>query len=319
MKKLKTLVLGCLLLFCTLICGCGQSNADTDGRIQIVTTSFPPYDFARQAGGNFVQVTMLLPPGAESHSYEPTPQDILKIKNCDIFIYTGGESDSWIKEILESIGTDGIKVLSMMDCVEPLEEEVAEGMEEEHNASGEKHSDEAHAYDEHVWTSPRNAIRIVQAIGQALIDVDEKNSVSYEENMDAYVKELEDLDATFQQITKNGVRNCMVFGERFPFRYFAEAYGLTYYAAFPGCSEETEPSAATIAFLIRKIQEEKIPVVFYIEFSNQKVADTICEATDAEKLMMHSCHNVTTEEFASGITYLDLMRKNAENLKIALS
>ena len=151
--------------------------------------------------------------------------------------------------------------------------------------------------------------------------LDDPGSLSQEE-LDAILddpKELEDLDATFQQITKNGVRNCMVFGERFPFRYFAEAYGLTYYAAFPGCSEETEPSAATIAFLIRKIQEEKIPVVFYIEFSNQKVADTICEATDAEKLMMHSCHNVTTEEFASGITYLDLMRKNAENLKIALS
>lgn len=319
MRKFRWIGLLLSVLLCAVLFGCGNSGTERDGRLQIVTTSFPPYDFARQVGGENVQVTMLLPPGAESHSYEPTPQDILKIKNCDVFIYTGGESDSWIDEILESIGSDKTEVLSMMDYVEPLKEETVEGMEGTHE-EGEDHSLHGkEEYDEHVWTSPRNAIRIVQAVCEALTELDADNAKSYDENTDAYIQKLNELDQTYRDIAEGGARKCIVFGERFPFRYLADAYGLTYYAAFPGCSEETEPSAATIAFLIRKIQEEQIPVVFYIEFSNQKVADTICSATGAQKLLLHSCHNITAEEFASGITYLDLMRQNAENLKTALT
>lgn len=319
MRKFRWIGLLLSALCCAVLFGCGDSETVKDERLQIVTTSFPPYDFARQTGGENVQVTMLLPPGAESHSYEPTPQDILKIKNCDIFIYTGGESDSWIDDILESIGSDKTRVLSMMDYVDPLKEETVEGMEEAHD-DGDDHSlHNEDEYDEHVWTSPRNAIRIVQAVCKALTELDADNAESYNENTDAYIQKLNELDQTYRNITESGARKYIVFGERFPFRYLADAYGLTYYAAFPGCSEETEPSAATIAFLIRKIQDEQIPVVFYIEFSNQKVADTICSATGAQKLLLHSCHNVTAEEFAAGVTYIDLMQQNAENLKTALT
>jgi zinc transport system substrate-binding protein len=255
---------------------------------------------------------MLLPPASESHSFEPTPKDIITIQNSDVFIYVGGESDVWVDRILDSMDISKMKVIRMMDEVNVVEEEVVEGMEEE------AEEEEGVAYDEHVWTSPQNAVRIVEAITETLCKVDTANADSYRQNADDYIAQIVELDSEFQTIVNNAKRKTIIFGDRFPFRYFADAYGLAYFAAFPGCSTETECSAATIAFLINKVKAEKIPVVFHIELGNERMADTIAEETGAEKLLLHACHNISKRDFENGITYVDLMRQNVENLRRAL-
>lgn len=347
MKRNLSIVL-MFILSISLLVGCGSTNSsnsknnanndnftdinatDSDEtisnnqeKISVVTTIFPAYDFTREIAGDNVNLTMLLPPGSESHSFEPTTQDIITIQNCDVFIYVGGESDTWVDGILDSMDTSNMTIISMMELVDVVEEEIKEGMEDEddhdHDSEDEHADEEETEYDEHIWTSPVNAIRITQAISDTLCKIDEVNADVFTKNTDAYVKELEDLDASFREVTQNATRRTMIFGDRFPFRYFVDEYDLDYYAAFPGCSTDTEASAKTIAFLIDKVSAENIPVVFYIEFSNEKIADTICEATAATKLLFHSCHNVTKDDLESGVTYLDLMKQNVENLREALS
>jgi len=315
MKKILLIITFVIVL--SGITGCRQNkNAATrnaDGKINITVTIFPPYDFVRQIAGDRVNLSMLLPPGAESHSFEPSPRDIITIQNSDIFIYGGGDSDAWIDRILQSMNTDNMRILAMMDAVEVVEEEIVEGMEEE-----QENEEEGIAYDEHVWTSPRNAILIVRAIAELLCETDTANAELYQQNAAAYIEELERLDTAFENAAAGALRDTFIFADRFPFRYFADAYGLSYFAAFPGCSTETEPSAATVAFLINKIRAEKIPVVFHIELSNERMANTISGETGAKKLLLHSCHNITKREFDSGLGYLEIMRRNVENLREAL-
>jgi zinc transport system substrate-binding protein len=509
LKKIISLLIAVLLVM-TVFAGCSTTvpgDTQSDGasvksyveKPKIVTTIFPQYDFVREIAGDNVELTMLLPPGAESHSFEPSPQDIITIQNCDVFIYVGGDSDTWITDILASMDTSKMKILSLMDMVEVKEEEIVEGMEHEHDdheheefdpadvqdrplsdfagdwkdcgpyledgtvdeffehaseemdmtpeevkamyiemmrtdyptlvvdadgisiggaaasatykgyeivegehgasawykyetdgangvpqywlfndhgytagaadeeiphihaiysnesfeallaienwaamyfgASvtsdeileamlGHNHSDEEegehdheheHEMDEHVWTSPRNAKLIVEHISDALCGTDPTNAVTYKQNADAYMAQLDELDSQFQAVVENAARKTIVFGDRFPFRYFADAYGLEYYAAFSGCSTETEASAGTIAFLIDKVKAEGVPAVFHIELSNEKIADTICEDTGAIKLLMHSCHNVTKADMDAGESYLSLMTRNIEALREALS
>lgn len=497
MKRLIFIAL-VLLLLASALAGCGQSEPVASGdKISVVATIFPQYDFVREVAGDHVDLTMLLPPGAESHSFEPTPQDITKIQNCDVFIYVGGDSDEWIKGILESIDTSKMKIISLIDMVDVVEEEIVEGMEEEHghdhdhefdpddvkdrslvdwegswksvlpflkdssldefiehtaeenkateadtkasyeakwqtdyqniNINGDtvsfdgqaaarytyvgyeivesdhgasvwyqfqiaestkgmpaylafsdhhigneekEHEDEDHEegvahfhlrygndslaalmdmeewtptffdtsatgediaavlsshgheeeaeYDEHVWTSPKNAKIIVQGISDVLCEADDANASIYKENTSSYLTKLDELDAAFKAAVEAGVRKTLVFGDRFPFRYFADAYGLDYFAAFPGCSTETEPSAATVAFLIDEVKTENIPVVFHIELSNEKMVNTICEATNAKKLLLHACHNISKSDFEKGVSYVDLMTANVEAIKEAL-
>jgi len=301
------------VLFGVIGCKRGRSTArNPNGKINVTTTIFPPYDFVRQIAGDKVNLTMLLPPGAESHSFEPSPRDIITVQNSDIFIYVGGDSDTWIDRILESMDTSKMNIIRMMDVVEVVEEETVEGMEEE------EEEEEEVAYDEHVWTSPRNAILIVKAITELLCEADSASADFYRQNSSAYIKSLEELDTEFTKIVAGAKRKTIVFGDRFPFRYFADAYGLSYFAAFPGCSTETEPSAATVAFLINKIKSEQIPVVFHIELSNEHMADTISAETGAKKLLLHACHNVSKQDFETGLGYLDLMRRNTESLRQAL-
>jgi zinc transport system substrate-binding protein len=284
---------------------------NADGKINITATIFPPYDFVRQIAGDRANLAMLLPPGAESHSFEPSPKDIITIQNSDIFIYGGGETDKWVDRILQSMSVEKIRILAMIDAVDVVEEEIVEGMEEE----GEE---EEIAYDEHVWTSPRNALLIVRAISGLLCETDPANAELYRQNTAACIKALTELDAAFSKVAAGAKRSTIVFADRFPFRYFTDAYGLSYFAAFPGCSTETEPSAATVAFLINKIRAEKIPVVFHIELSNERMADTISDETGAKKLLLHSCHNITKRDFDAGRGYLDFMRQNVDNLQEAL-
>lgn len=323
MKLRKILILLMAVLFVIPLQACtnnaNAANKAEDQRIQVVTTIFPQYDFTREIAGELADITMLLPPGSESHSFEPTPQDVIKIQNCDIFIYVGGDSDHWVDEILTSMDTSNMKIISLMECVETVEEELVEGMEHDHE-EGEAHDDHRHGeYDEHVWTSPKNAEKIVQVISAALCEADPENASSYEESTKAYQAQLTALDTSFREVTENAKHKVLLFGDRFPFRYFADEYGLTYYAAFPGCAAETEASAKTVAFLIDKVKEENIPVVFHIEFSNGKMADAICLDTGAEKRLLHSCHNVSRADMEAGTSYLNLMEQNVEILKEALN
>jgi len=257
---------------------------------------------------------MLLKPGAESHTYEPTPKDIVKIRECDLFIYNGGEGDIWIDGILDTFSRP-VNTLAMMDCADTVEEEIVEGMQTE---GGEDEDEDQPEFDEHVWTSPLNAEKIVYGISDKLSGLDPAHAEIYRQNTEKYISELESLDARFRSITENSSLNTVVFGDRYPFRYFSDAYGLRYFAAFPGCSSESEPSARTIAFLIDRIKEENIPVVFAIEFSSRNIAQTISDETGAEILEFHSCHNVTPDDLKNGETYVSIMNRNADNLARAL-
>lgn len=491
------MIIALSLSVCTLF-GSGRTQRTVDnGKPDVVAVNFPAYDFVRQIAGDRVNLTMLLPPGAESHSFEPTPRDIIKIQECDVFIYTGGESDVWVDRILDSMDSSKIRIIRMMDAVDLVEEEIVEGMEDdehdhahahadehftaedvkdralsdwagewesvypylldgtlnpfmEHKAeSGEKTAEEyyeqyktAYAtaiekvvitgesmtfytnglpvttqytykgiaitpeddgslwvryqfeavgnppngapkyimfsdhlyapakaehfhiyssnesfdalmedtnpvnyptyypaslttdellaemighdheeeveYDEHVWTSPHNAKRIVRVIANALCEVDSANAGVFRQNAEAYSAQLDELDKEFQAVVNNAKRKTIVFGDRFPFRYFVDTYGLTYFAAFPGCSTDTEPSAATVAFLIDKVKAEKIPVIFHIELGNERMADTIAEETGAKKLLLHASHNITKQEFDRGVTFLELQKANVPRLREAL-
>ncbi|WFA08933.1 metal ABC transporter substrate-binding protein [Tissierella sp. Yu-01] len=349
MKQILSIFLIIVIVIVPLVgCQSLETNNIESNKIKVVTTIFPQYDFVRQIAGNNVDLTMLLKPGMESHSYEPSPQDIIKIQEADLFIYVGGENDIWVDEIIGSMGDQGPKTMKLIDYVDTVMEEIVEGMEHDHDHEHnheEEHDQEVHeehdhehsheednedhedhdenheeeVIDEHVWTSPKNAIEIVNAITENLSNLDPDNEENYRIQGNDYIKKLNELDLEFTKVVNNSKRKTLVFGDRFPFRYFADEYGLEYYAPFSGCSSETEASASTIAFLIDKIKEENIPVVFKIELSNGKIAETLAEPVNGRTLTLHSCHNVTRDELEEGVTYLSLMEQNVETLKEALN
>ena len=329
MKKMMVWALLVMLLasaipFCAALAG---------EKISVVSTIFPPYDFARAVAGDKAEIRMLLKPGAEIHSFDPSPADILAIQNADVFLYIGGESDVWVDTILSSMDVSGKQIVRLMDAVAPVEEETVEGMqaEEEHHhvndgleveehEEGEEHEHEHEEgeYDEHIWTSPKNAVLMVQAIAGALIKADMGNEAAYRENAASYIDQIQAVDAEFEAVVSQATHRLLVFGDRFPFRYFADAYGLEYRAAFPGCSTETEASAATIAYLINTVTENKLPCIYTIELSNQNIARSISEQTGAEVLTLQSCQGVSRDDFQAGVTYVSLMRDNVESLRNGL-
>lgn len=296
-----------LLCLCLMLCGCTAQpeKPHDETKLQIVCTSFPAYDFAREIAGDRAELTLLIKPGSEVHSYEPTPKDMIRIQESDLFICNGGESEQWAKTLI----TPELNTIYMMDCVDTVEES-ADGI---YNAE-----DGEPELDEHVWTSPLNAIKISEEICNALCKLDTDNAEAYKTNFAAYKAQLMALDREFRQVIKNSGKHTLVFADRFPMRYFALEYGLDCYAAFPGCSSETEPSAKTVAYLIDRVRGDKIPAVLYMEFSNQKMADVICEDTGCKKLPFYSAHSVSAEQFEQGVSYLDLMRINLNSLKEAL-
>lgn len=355
-RRVRDFLLAGSLILGMMLTGYGMSGQQTEQnggkeqnkveneKISVVATIFPQYDFVRQIAGENVELKMLLKPGEETHSYEPTPQDIIAIQNSDLFIYVGGENDAWVEDILESMPDNGRKTLKLVDCVDTVEEEHVEGMKEErghdhdeddaeheeheveheedeadHEEHGQEETHSVHEIDEHVWTSPLNAVKIVEQIKEELCEIDSENASDYEENAEAYVAQLKELDQEFQDVVDHSKRKLMIFGDRFPFRYFAEAYGLDYYAAFSGCASDTEPSAATMAFLINKVQDENIKTVLKMELSNENIAKAIAEATNADVKEFYSCHNLTAKQFADGETYLSLMEKNVETLREVLN
>lgn len=315
-RRISLLTAILYIAFVFSACSIPRYNDDTkEDKLKIVTTIFPQYDFARQIGKEKISLKMLVTPGGESHSYEPSPQDIIAVKECDIFICAGGESDIWSNVILDSIEAENIKVIKMMECVDIVEEEISNGMTEKLPIANEDETE----YDEHVWTSPKNAKKISEAIAKAMISADKENEDFYRSNFDDYSKKLDKLDKDFRNAVSKAANKTVVFGDRFPFRYLFDEYGLNYYAAFPGCSTDSDVSAKTMMFLIRKINENEISSVFYIEFSARKIADTISSETGAEPLLFHSCHTVSRDDFENGITYIDLMCKNLEHLKRGLN
>ena len=364
MRLKKCILAGGILLSTALLFACGnkagkeaetsaavstdaEKTAETEkntdalsegNKLKIVTTNFPSYDFARAITKEDAEVTMLVKPGAETHSFEPSPQDIITIQNADLFIYTGGDSDEWVDGILESVQNKNFHVFKMMDAVNLIEEETVEGMQEEEHEhadadhgneeadhdhekadQAEEHEEEGPEMDEHVWTSPKNAITIVEKLEETLSGLDESHKDSFKANSESYVKELEELDKSFKEVVDSGKRKEIIVADRFPFAYFCKEYGLSYFAAFPGCSTDTQPSAATIAFLTDKVKEDKIPVVFHIEMGNEDMVNAISKDTGAKKLLLNSVHNVTDSDFKAGKTYVDLMKPNVEALKEALN
>jgi zinc transport system substrate-binding protein len=287
-------------------------------KLSVIATIFPAYDFARQTAKDLADVTMLLPAGMESHSYEPTPKDIIDVSNCDIFIYNGGDSDAWVEDILSAIDTENIEIIKMTDCVETVAEETKEGQQKERKHEHE-HDEDEEEMDEHVWTSIRNSITITENICDAFCRKDSKNSAVYKSNSESYINEMKDLDSKYCEVMQRSVRNEIIFGDRFPLRYFARDYNLDYYSAFSGCSSETEASAGTVAFLIDKVKQDDIPVIFYIEFSSHLIADTIADETGAETAMFNTCHNVSKKQIQQGATYVSIMTENLENIEKALT
>lgn len=299
----------CMLV--VLVLSLAFVGAQAEGeKLSIVVTDFPCYDFARAAAGDRADITMLIKPGSEVHSYEPTPSDIIAMTEADLFIYIGGESDSWVDNMLESMGKDAPATLRMFDCVEACSED-------EHH--GEHHGEHDHEYDEHIWTSPKNAMLMLDHIADALCGIDAANADIYCQNAADYNAQIADIDAQITDLVANAARTELVFGDRFPFLYLAREYGLEWHAAFPGCAAETEPSAQTIMELIMKVAEEKIPVVYVIEMSTGNVASAIADDTGAEIVTLHSIQNVSADEFEAGETYVSIMQKNVEALRKGLN
>ncbi len=291
---------------------------------RVIVTIFPQYDFLRAIGGDKIELSMLLAPGAESHSFEPTPKDMIAIAEADLFVYVGGHADAWVDDLLETRGDDKVS-LALVDMVDTVEEEIIEGMEHEHDHEHDHEHEHEHEHkhdhtlDEHVWTDPQNAIRIVHRLTAALVELDPDNADFYEANAADYITELEALDTKFAALIESAPDKTIVVGDRFPLRYFVDRYGLDYYAAFPGCSTEGDASPQTIAYLVDKVEDENLPVVFHIELSNQQIANSIAEITGAEVLEFHGLHNISPEDFTAGRTYIDIMEQNYENLSRALA
>lgn len=344
--------------------GCGKTTEKEDNyRLKIVASLFPYYDMARAVIGDVkgIDLKMIVTPGQDSHSFEPTPSDVIQMENADVLIYNGGSLETWIDTLLDSLNNKNKIQMKMMDYVDVLNEEIVEGMDtrfeehdhEEHshkedNHNKENHKEDSHSEenhkednhsedssndsefhnedseeeheetDEHIWTSPVNEMIMTEKICDTLSQALPEEKENFKKNAESYIKQLKELDSEIRTVVNNSKIKEIIFADKFPLQYFVKEYGLKYYAAFPGCGSDMEPSAKTIGFLVDKIKEDNIKAVFYLELSSHIVADAIETDTGAKPLQFNSCHNITQKQFDSGVTYVDLMKKNVNNLKIAL-
>ncbi len=332
MKKYLAMFLAAVLMLCSLTACAKNSNQtgakeETNEKIKIVTTIFPEYDWVREVLGDEVanaDLTMLLDSGVDLHSFQPTADDIMKIADCDLFVYVGGESDEWVEDALEEATNKDMKVINLLDTLgdKAKEEELVEGMEGEEEEEGEEaEEEEGSEYDEHVWLSLKNAQLLVSAISDALCEIDADKADTYQANASAYNDKLAKLDGEYKAAVEAGTYDTLLFGDRFPFRYMVNDYNLNYYAAFIGCSAETEASFETITFLANKVDECKLHTVVALEGSDQKIAETIISNT-ADKnqkiAVLDSMQSVTGDDVESGVTYLSIMENNLKVLADAL-
>lgn len=315
-----------------------KKKVEPNGRLSIVCTSFPQYDFVKQIIGENpagIELTYLLKNGIDIHNYQASAEDMVKIRSSNLFLYIGGESEEWATDVIKQVDSFDFHAFALVDVVEVKEEEIVEGMEAEHQHEGEDHEDgdhegEEHAdeereeeteFDEHVWLSLKNTEVIVNEICKELSNMDPSNSEYYKKNASSYVKELEELDEQFYDFTKTAARDTILVADRFPFRYFVDDYNLRYYAAFVGCSAETEASFETIAFLAKKVEELRLPVVLVIDGSDGSIANTVIKNSKQESVSiktLNSMQSVSMEDVISGVSYLSLMTENLQVLKEAL-
>ena len=331
MKKYISILFAAVMAVCCLS-ACGQNNPNTntqakdnnDKQVKVVTTIFPEYDWVKEIAGDEVSkmdLTILLDNGVDLHSYQPTADDIMKISDCDLFIYVGGESDAWVEDALKEAVNKDMKVINLLDVLgsSVKEEEVVEGMEaEEEEEDG---AEEEPEYDEHVWLSLRNAKVLCGAIADDLAEIDTENADTYQENEKAYADKLDELDKKYQETVDSASQKTLLFGDRFPFRYMVDDYGLSYYAAFVGCSAETEASFETITFLAGKTDELGLKNIMTIEKSDQKIAKTIIENTKEKNqgiLTLDSMQSTTSDDVKKGATYFSIMESNLSVLQEAL-
>ena len=321
MKKILALLLA-LWIPAAVLSGCApQDDSAASNKLNIVTTIFPAYDWVREILGDETdraEITTLLDSGVDLHSYQPTVDDIVKISDCDLFLYVGGESDGWVDDALKNAPNKERKVIRLLDVLgdSAKAEETVEGMQEEEH----DHEEEAE-YDEHIWLSLKNAQMLVAAISKALQESDPARKDTYAANAAAYAEKLSALDGEYRAAVDSGKYKTLLFGDRFPFRYLADDYGLDYYAAFPGCSAETEASFETVSFLAGKMDALGLPCVLTIEGTQHKIAETIVQNTaqkNQQILTMDSMQAVTANDAASGVSYLSIMEKNLSVLKKAL-
>lgn len=309
MKFFRRPLLGCAL-FCAvslLFASCAkaappESGISPSGKPAVVATLFPQYDFAREIAGDYADLTLLLPPGAESHSFEPSPSDILKISKADVFLYTGPDMETWVPKMLAGIDNPNLIVADLSEGI-----------------SLEKTDEHDHGFDPHIWTSPVKSKQIVENITAAMQKADPAHFEEYAANRIAYLQKLDELGARFRRIVEEGKRREFIFASRFACRYFAEEYGLAADSPYDSCSAETEPGAQAMARVIDHVKTAGVPVIYYQELTDGRVAQAVAEATDAQALLFHSCHNVSKEAFAEGATYLSLMEQNALNLEKGLN
>ncbi len=294
MKKILLL----LLAFTLLLSGCVGTG--DNGKIKISTTIFPEYDFARAVAGDVADVSLLIPAGSDMHAFEPTARDIAEICDSDVFIYIGGESDSWVKKILENIDANKTRLIKISDHVALKSGEHGE-------------------YDEHIWTSPDNAQKMVNVIANTLSDIDASNSQRYRDNAKKYCDQIELEAQKTKEIVNAAKSKKIIVADRFPLKYFTEYYGLSHDAAFGGCEHDTDVGITTVTRLIEQVKKDRLTAVYYVELSNKNIAKTVADACGVPMLELHSAHNVSAKDFKDGVTYVDIMRRNAEALKKGLN
>ena len=331
MKKNIAFLLVLILIFSiitVIIINCTNINSKQSEKIEIIATLFPQYDFAKQIGGDKVNVTLLLPPGSESHTYEPTPQDMININNSSLFIYTGEEMEPWAENLIDGVKND-IKVLdlsttvNLMD-VEVFEEKYCSGEDCEHSheheeGNGEEKESHNHSYDPHIWLNPQYAIQMVNSILEQLCEIDPENKEYYQKNATEYIKQIQLLDIEFEETVNSAQNKKIAFGGAFAYAYFIQKYNLEFISAYQTCGENAEPSTTQVKEVIDYINANKIPVIFYKEYTTGNIAKTISESTNAEMLVFHTVHNVSKEELENAASYVSIMRQNLENLKKALN
>ncbi len=330
MKKNIAFIIVLILIFgaitATIINIKNPKSKNAGNKIEVVATLFPQYDFVKQVGGDKVNVTLLLPPGSESHTYEPTPQDMVMINESSLFIFTGEEMEPWANNLILGMKKE-INVLDLSKTVdlinvEEFEEEHAEG-EEEHNHNNEhehvhEEDEHHHAYDPHIWLNPQYAIKMVRSIEKELINIDPENADYYKNNAQNYINQISELDKEFENTVNNSVNHKIAFGGAFAYAYFVERYNLDFISAYETCGESAEPSTVQVKEVIDYIKDYNIPVIFYKEYTTGNIAKTISEATGAKMLVFNTVHNVSKDEINNGATYVSIMKENLENLKQAL-
>lgn len=311
MKKISYILMLSLILSCFAFYSCTQKPTSDDGKFTIVCSIFPQYDFCKVITGGEDEVVLLIRNGVDMHSYEPTSKDILTVAKADMFVYTGGESDTWVDGVLRSADNQNLKVTSLFDYADLV------CSDHEHHHEHEHEHDHEEEYDEHVWTSPKNAIKIVEGLCEALCEANPNGSERYRKNTEEYIDLLEELDSQYEELFSDDIT--LIVGDRFPFLYLAHDYGVNYHAAFSGCSSETGASFETILSLIEEVKNNNVGVVFDTDKSGSDVALKVAEVCGAKVETLYSCQSVTSEQLGNGESYLTFMKKNLETLREAYS